>query len=70
MATPQATILAADDDELSREGSHAAPAARLRNCRREERPGGDRRFDLVLLNIIMPRMDGLSIPWLTFQSSC
>jgi hypothetical protein len=68
MATPQATILAVDDDGLSREGSHAAPAARLRSCRREERPGGDRRFDLVLLNI-MPGMDGPSIPWLTFRSS-
>jgi sigma-B regulation protein RsbU (phosphoserine phosphatase) len=67
MAAPQATILIVDDEELNREGlarrlqRHDYEVAVARNGREAIEILGGRRFDLVLLDIMMPGMNGLEV---------
>src|ERR1700722_11987216 len=67
MSTPPATILIVDDEELNRDG--LARRLQRHNYEVVTAPGGraaiellgQRRFDLVLLDIMMPGMKGLEV---------
>src|SRR5262245_55730801 len=65
MAAPQATVLIVDDEELNREGlarrlqRHDYEVVTARSGREAIELLGGRRFDLVLLDIMMPGMNGL-----------
>src|SRR6516162_2607592 len=67
MVTPLATILVVDDEELNREGlarrlqRHDYEVAVAKTGREAIELLGDRRFDLVLLDIMMPGMNGLEV---------
>jgi sigma-B regulation protein RsbU (phosphoserine phosphatase) len=67
MAAPQATILVVDDEELNREGlarrlqRHDYDVAVAKNGREAIELLGGRRVDLVLLDIMMPGMNGLEV---------
>jgi sigma-B regulation protein RsbU (phosphoserine phosphatase) len=67
MATSKATILIVDDEELNREGlgrrlqRHDYEVAAARSGREAIELLGGRRFDLVLLDIMMPGMNGLEV---------
>jgi sigma-B regulation protein RsbU (phosphoserine phosphatase) len=65
MTAPQAAILVVDDEEMNRDGlarrlqRHDYEVATARNGREAIELLGGRRFDLVLLDIMMPGMNGL-----------
>src|SRR5262245_21774135 len=65
MAAPQAAIIIVDDEEMNRDGlarrlqRHDYEVATARNGREAIELLGGRRFDLVLLDIMMPGMNGL-----------
>jgi sigma-B regulation protein RsbU (phosphoserine phosphatase) len=67
MAAPQATLLIVDDEELNREGlarhlqRHDYQVAVAKSGREAIELLGGRRFDLVLLDIMMPGMNGLEV---------
>jgi sigma-B regulation protein RsbU (phosphoserine phosphatase) len=67
MATPLATVLIVDDEELNRDGlarrlqRQDYEVATARNGREAIEILGGRRFDLVLLDIMMPGMNGLEV---------
>jgi sigma-B regulation protein RsbU (phosphoserine phosphatase) len=67
MAAPQATILIVDDEELNRDGlarrlqRHDYKVVAARSGSEAIELLGDRRFDLVLLDIMMPGMNGLEV---------
>src|SRR6476469_2721297 len=67
MAAPQATLLIVDDDELNRDGlarrlqRHAYEVVAAKSGREAIELLGGRRFDLVLLDIMMPGMNGLEV---------
>jgi sigma-B regulation protein RsbU (phosphoserine phosphatase) len=67
MAAPQATVLIVDDEELNREGlarrlqRHDYEVVTARSGREAIELLGGRRFDLVLLDIMMPGMNGLEV---------
>jgi sigma-B regulation protein RsbU (phosphoserine phosphatase) len=64
---PHATLLIVDDDELNRSGltrrlqRHEYEVFAARNGREAIELLGGRRFDLVLLDIMMPGMNGLEV---------
>jgi sigma-B regulation protein RsbU (phosphoserine phosphatase) len=67
MATPQATLLIVDDEELNRDGlarrlqRHDYEVVTVPSGREAIELLGGRRFDLVLLDIMMPGMNGLEV---------
>jgi sigma-B regulation protein RsbU (phosphoserine phosphatase) len=67
MTMPQATLLIVDDEELNREGlarrleRHDYAVASAKSGREAIDLLGERRFDLVLLDIMMPGMNGLEV---------
>jgi sigma-B regulation protein RsbU (phosphoserine phosphatase) len=67
MAAPQATVLIVDDEELNRDGlarrlqRHDYEVAVAKSGREAIELLGGRRFDLVLLDIMMPGMNGLEV---------
>jgi sigma-B regulation protein RsbU (phosphoserine phosphatase) len=67
MTAPPATLLVVDDEELNREGltrrlqQHDYQVVAARNGREAIELLGGRRFDLVLLDIMMPGMNGLEV---------
>jgi sigma-B regulation protein RsbU (phosphoserine phosphatase) len=67
MAATQATVLIVDDEELNRDGlarrlqRHDYDVAVARSGREAIELLGGRRFDLVLLDIMMPGMNGLEV---------
>ena len=67
MATPQATLLIVDDEELNRDGlarrlqRHDYEVIAVQNGREAIELLGGRRVDLVLLDIMMPGMNGLEV---------
>jgi sigma-B regulation protein RsbU (phosphoserine phosphatase) len=67
MAAPQATILIVDDEELNRDGlarrlqRHDYEVAVANSGREAIELLGGRRFDLVLLDVMMPGMNGLEV---------
>ena len=67
MSTPQAKLLIVDDDELNRDGlarrlqKHDYEVAVAKSGREGIGLLGDRTFDLVLLDIMMPGMNGLEV---------
>jgi phosphoserine phosphatase RsbU/P len=67
MSTAQATLLIVDDEELNREGlarrlqRHDYAVAVAKNGREAIEMLGERRYDLVLLDIMMPGMNGLEV---------
>src|SRR6478672_1964914 len=67
MAAPQATLLIVDDEELNREGlarrlrRHDYEVVAAKSGREAIELLGGRRFDLVLLDIMMPGMNGLEV---------
>src|SRR6188474_97995 len=67
MAVPQATVLVVDDEELNRDGlarrrqRHDYKVAVAKSGREAIELLGGRRFDLVLLDIMMPGMNGLEV---------
>ncbi len=67
MSTPQATILIVDDEELNRDGlarrlqRHGYEVVAAPSGREAIELLGGRRFDLVLLDIMMPGMNGLEV---------
>jgi sigma-B regulation protein RsbU (phosphoserine phosphatase) len=67
MAAPQATVLIVDDEELNRDGlarrlqRHDYEVVTARSGREAIELLGGRRFDLVLLDIMMPGMNGLEV---------
>src|SRR5215213_3159572 len=64
---PQAAILIVDDEELNRDGlarrlqRHDYEVAAAKNGREAIELLGGRRFDLVLLDVMMPGMNGLEV---------
>jgi sigma-B regulation protein RsbU (phosphoserine phosphatase) len=67
MSTPRATILIVDDEELNRDGlarrlqRHDYEVLAASSGREAIELLGGRRFDLVLLDIMMPGMNGLEV---------
>ena len=67
MAASQATVLVVDDEELNREGlarrleRHEYAVTSARSGREAIDLLGERKFDLVLLDIMMPGMNGLEV---------
>jgi sigma-B regulation protein RsbU (phosphoserine phosphatase) len=67
MAAPQATILIVDDEELNRDSlarhlqRHDYAVADAKSGREAIERLGAQRFDLVLLDIMMPGMNGLEV---------
>jgi sigma-B regulation protein RsbU (phosphoserine phosphatase) len=67
MAAPHATILIVDDEELNRDGlarrlqRHDYDVVTAKSGREAIELLGGRRFDLVLLDIMMPGMNGLEV---------
>jgi DNA-binding response OmpR family regulator len=67
MAAPQATVLLVDDEEMNRDGlarrlqRHDYEVVTARSGREAIELLGGRRFDLVLLDIMMPGMNGLEV---------
>ena len=67
MTAPQATLLIVDDEELNREGlarrlqRHHYEVAAAKSGREAIELLGGRPFDLVLLDIMMPGMNGLEV---------
>ena len=67
MPTPQATLLIVDDEELNRDGlarrlqRHDYEVVAVPSGRKAIELLGGRRFDLVLLDIMMPGMNGLEV---------
>src|SRR6516225_8780603 len=67
MSAPQATLLVVDDEELNREGlarrlrRHDYDVALARSGREAIELLARRSFDLVLLDIMMPGMNGLEV---------
>src|SRR6187455_3081132 len=67
MPTPSAAILIVDDEELNRDGlarrlqRHEYEVACVGSGREAIEVLGTRRFDLVLLDIMMPGMNGLEV---------
>src|SRR5215475_9450627 len=67
MAAPQATLLIVDDEELNRDGlarrlqRHDYEVVTARSGREAIELLGQRPFDLVLLDIMMPGMNGLEV---------
>jgi sigma-B regulation protein RsbU (phosphoserine phosphatase) len=67
MTAPQATVLVVDDEELNRDGfarrlqRHHYEVAVAKSGREAIELLGERRFDLVLLDIMMPGMNGLEV---------
>jgi sigma-B regulation protein RsbU (phosphoserine phosphatase) len=67
MAAPQASILVVDDEELNRDGlarrlrRHDYEVAVAKSGREAIELLGGQRFDLVLLDIMMPGMNGLEV---------
>src|SRR5262249_24942581 len=67
MAAPQATLLIVDDEELNREGlarrlqRHNYEVTAAKSGREAIELLGGRPFDLVLLDIMMPGMNGLEV---------
>ena len=67
MSTPPATILIVDDEELNRDGlarrlqRHDYEVVVAKSGREAIELLGGRRFDLVLLDIMMPGMNGLEV---------
>ena len=67
MAAPQATLLVVDDEELNRDGlarrlqRHDYEVVTAPSGREAIELLGGRRFDLVLLDIMMPGMNGLEV---------
>jgi DNA-binding response OmpR family regulator len=67
MSAPQATILIVDDEELNRDGlarrlqRHDYEVVAARSGREAIELLGGRQFDLVLLDIMMPGMNGLEV---------
>src|SRR3954468_15336942 len=67
MSATTGSLLIVDDDELSREGlarrlrRHGYEVSYARNGREALEVLGGRRFDLVLLDVMMPGMNGLEV---------
>jgi sigma-B regulation protein RsbU (phosphoserine phosphatase) len=67
MTTSQASLLIVDDEELNREGlarrlqRHGYEVAAAKGGREAIELLGGRRFDLVLLDVMMPGMNGLEV---------
>src|SRR5262245_39862671 len=67
MRTPQATVLVVDDEELNRDAlarslqRHDYEVVTAKSGREAIELLGGRRFDLVLLDIMMPGMNGLEV---------
>jgi sigma-B regulation protein RsbU (phosphoserine phosphatase) len=67
MSAPQATILIVDDEELNRDGlarrlqRHDYEVVAARSGREAIELLGGRQFDLVMLDIMMPGMNGLEV---------
>jgi sigma-B regulation protein RsbU (phosphoserine phosphatase) len=67
MSGPACSILVVDDEELNREGltrrlqRHGYEVTAARTGREAVELLGERRFDLVLLDIMMPGMNGLEV---------
>src|SRR5262245_39328145 len=67
MAPPQATVLIVDDEELNRDGlarrlqRHDYEVVTAKSGREAIELLGGQRFDLVLLDIMMPGMNGLEV---------
>src|SRR5438067_1171781 len=74
MKTESSSLLIVDDDELSREGlarhlrRQGYTVALAKNGEKAIELLTDRHFDLVLLDVMMPRMNGLEV--LKFLRRC